>query len=101
MSGDGRGSAIVITVGNEAEASKLCANGLRFGGVPKMVEKYWEAGPSSVCMTCSGIGYDRFGGYGKKLVQCVICAGAHKSENTNVESPDVYQQRERFVYTLF
>lgn len=80
-SGDGRGSAIVITVGNEAEASKLCAKGLRFGGAPKVVEKYWEAGPSSVCMTCSGIGHDRLGGCGDRTVQCAICAGAHKSEN--------------------
>lgn len=39
-SDDERGFAIVITVGNEAEASKLCAKGLRFGGVPKIVEKY-------------------------------------------------------------
>ena len=80
-SGNGRGSAIVITVGNEAEASKLCAKGLRFGGAPKVVEKYWEAGPSSICMTCSGIGHDRLGGCGERPIQCVICAGAHKSEN--------------------
>ena len=79
--GNERGSAIVITVGSEEEVSKLCANGLRFGGVPKVVEKYWEAGPSSVCMTCSGIGHDRLGGCNQRLEQCVICAGAHKSEN--------------------
>ena len=41
-----RGSAIVITVGNEAKVSKLCAKGLRFGGAPKVIKKYWEAGPS-------------------------------------------------------
>ena len=43
-----RGSAIVITVSGESEAKKLCASGLRFGGIVKMVEKYWESGPSSV-----------------------------------------------------
>ena len=79
--GNGKGSAIVITVGNEAEASKLCSKGLRFGGAPKVVEKYWEAGPGSVCMTCSGIGHDRLGGCKERPEQCVICAGAHKTEN--------------------
>lgn len=52
-----RGSAIVITVQGETEAKKLCASGLRFGGVVRVVERYWEVGPSSVCMTCSGIGH--------------------------------------------
>ena len=80
-SGDARGSTIVITIGSEAEALNLCAKGLRFGGAPKVVEKYWEAGPGSVCMTCSGIGHDRLGGCGERSPQCVICAGAHKSEN--------------------
>ena len=79
--GNGKGSAIVITVGSEVEASRLCAKGLRFGGAPKVVEKYWEAGPSSVCMTCSGIGHDRLGGCNERPEQCVICAGAHKTEN--------------------
>ena len=49
---DARGSAIVITFGSEEEVSKLCAKGLVFGVAPKVVEKYWEVGPSSVCMTC-------------------------------------------------
>ncbi len=77
----GRGSAIVITVGNSAEASTLCAKGLRFGGAPKVVEKYWEAGPGSVCMSCAGIGHDRLGECGNRGLQCVICAGDHKTEN--------------------
>ena len=79
--GNKRRSAIVITVGSKEEASKLCAKGLRFGGVPKVVEKYWEAGPSSVCLACSGIGHDRLGSCNQRHEQCVICAGAHKSEN--------------------
>ncbi len=33
---NGRGSAIVITFGNEAGALKLCAKGIRFGGAPKV-----------------------------------------------------------------
>ena len=36
--GNGRSSAIVITVGNEAEASRLCAKKVKFGGTPKVVE---------------------------------------------------------------
>ena len=80
-SGSGRGSAIVITVGNSAEASKLCSKGLRFGGALKVVEKYWEAGPSSVCMSCAGVGHDRWGECRDRAIQCVICAGAHKAEN--------------------
>ena len=80
-SGNGRGSAIVITVGNGVEASKLCSKGLRFGGALKVVEKYWEAGPGSVCMSCAGVGHDRMGECGDRAIQCVICAGAHKVEN--------------------
>lgn len=78
---DGRWFAIVITIGNEADASKICTKGLRFGGSLKVVEKYWKAGPSSVCMTCSGIGHERVGGCGERIAQCVICARPHKSEN--------------------
>lgn len=32
--------AIVITIANKAEVSKLCIKNLRFGGVFKVVEKY-------------------------------------------------------------
>lgn len=39
-SGNGRRSAIVITVGNSTEASRLFSKGLRFGGALKVVEKY-------------------------------------------------------------
>ena len=80
-SGTGKESAIVITVGNSTEASTLCSKGLRFGGALKVVEKYWEAGPSSVCMSCAGVGHDRLGEWGDRSVQCVICAGLHKAEN--------------------
>ena len=91
-----KGSAIVITVGNEADVSKLCAKkGLRFGEAPKVVEKYLEAGPSSVCMTpssvctcttCSGMGHDQLGGCNERPEQCVICTGAHKSKKPSMWS---------------
>lgn len=77
-SGNGRGSAIVITVGSSTKASQLCSKRLRFGGDLKVVEKYWEAGPSSICMSCTGIGHDRLEGCGDRAVQYAIFAGAHK-----------------------
>ena len=77
-SGNNRGSAIVITVANHSEASYLCARGLRFGGALKVVEKFWEAGPGSVCPICCGIGHDRLGNCGQRPTQCTLCAGPHK-----------------------
>lgn len=76
-----RGSAIVITVKGEIETKKLCASGLRFGGLVREIENFWEAGPSSVCMTCCGIGHERMGNCGNRPVQCTICTGAHKIED--------------------
>ena len=57
-SGTGKRLAIVITMGNSTEASTLCSKELKFGGALKVVEKYWEAGPSSVCISCVGVSYD-------------------------------------------
>ena len=74
-----QGSVIVITVSSKNKAKKLCAPGLRFGGVIKVVEKYWESGPSSVCMTCSGIDHKRIGKCGDQMPKCMICAGPHKT----------------------
>lgn len=65
-------------MGNSTEASQLCSKGLRFGGTLKVVEKYWEAGPCSICMSCAEIRHDQLTGCGNKGVQCVIYAGAHK-----------------------
>ena len=68
-------------VKGEAEAKKLCATGLRFGGVIRLVERYWEAGPSSICMTCCGIRHQRMGNCGDRPHKCIICAGPHKVED--------------------
>ena len=84
-SGTGRGSAIVITVGTSEEATKLCSKELRFGGAKKVVEKYWEAGPSSVYMSCAGVDHDRLRECGDRAVQYVICTGAYKAENNRCE----------------
>lgn len=79
--GNRKGSAIVITIENELEVSRLCIKRLRFGRVSKVVEKYWKARSSSIYMTCSGISYDQLGGCNESLEQYVICAEAHKIEN--------------------
>ena len=79
-SGNKQGLAIVITVKEEGEAKQLCASGLRFGGIVRVVERYWEAGPGSVCMTCCGIGHERMGSCGNRVPQCIICSGPHKME---------------------
>ena len=46
-----------------------------------MVEKYWELGPSSVCMTCCGIGHEQMGKCRDRNPRCVIYAGPHKLED--------------------
>ena len=46
-----------------------------------MVEKYWDAGPGLVCMTCCGIGHQRMGSCGGRPQKCIICAGPHKIED--------------------
>lgn len=72
-----RGSAIVITVSNEIDSKRLVASGFRFGGAIKKVEKYWEAGPGSVCMKSCGIGHERQGDCGNRPEKCIMCASAH------------------------
>lgn len=47
----------------------------------KVVEKYWEVGPGSVCLSCAGVGHDRLGECRDRAVQCMICAGAYKVED--------------------
>ena len=45
-----------------------------------MVERYWEAGPGSVCPICYEIAHDRLGKCEERLAKCTICAGPHKLE---------------------
>ena len=78
--GNKRGSAIVITVKGESKANHLCASGFQFGGIVRVVERYWEAGPGSVCMICCGIGHEQMGSCGNRPPQCIICSGSHKVE---------------------
>ena len=68
-------------MGTSKKVSKLCSKRLKFERAFKVVEKYWEAGPSSVCLSCVEIGHDCLGECGAKIVQCVICARAYKAED--------------------
>ncbi len=72
------GSAIVITISNENVAKQLMASGLRFGGAIKKVEKFWEAGPGSVCLRYCEIGHERLERCGDRPKKCVMCAGDHQ-----------------------
>lgn len=78
---NGKRSAIIIIVRNEADISKLCAKRLRFGLAPKVDEKYSEVGSSSICMTYSRIGHNQLGRCNKSLENCVIYTKSHKLKN--------------------
>ncbi len=80
-SGNRRRSAIVITVRNSGETSLLCSKRLRFRRALKVVEKYWEAGPGSVCISYKAVDHYRLGNCGKRAMECVICAGLYKVKN--------------------
>ena len=45
----------------------------------KKVEKYWDAGPGSVCLNCCGIGHERQNSYGDRPEKCIMCAGSHQA----------------------
>lgn len=45
------------------------------------MEKYWEAGLSSVCMTCYSIGHNQIKNCEDQLLKCIIYAGPYKVED--------------------
>lgn len=96
---DKQGSAIVITVKSESEANQLCASGLCFGHVEKKVEKYWEAGPSSVYMTYCGTGHKRMGKYSDWPSRCIIYAGLHKMSKHQCGVLGCSKKLEKSVFT--
>ena len=55
--GNQKGFVIVITVKAKTEAKKLYVSGLCFDKLIRVMEKYWEARQSSVCITCYDIGH--------------------------------------------
>ncbi len=67
-------------VKRESKAKHLCAFRLRFGRIVRVIEKYWEKEPSSVCMICCGIGHERMGNCENRPSQCIICSSFYKVE---------------------
>lgn len=51
-------SAIIITISGKSKVKMLFASRLYFGGQIKIVEKYWESGPSSVYLTYCSINHE-------------------------------------------
>lgn len=58
--------AIVIIVENGTKVSILCAKNLRFEKILKIVEKYWEVGPSLICINCARVGHNHLEKYRDK-----------------------------------
>lgn len=87
-SGNNRGSAIVIIIVNASDAAYLCTKGLRFGGVLKLFEKYWEAGPGSVYLICCGIGQTAQEVVDKSLQNALYVQELISLKNTSVELVD-------------
>lgn len=54
---------MVITVSGEKKVKKLYVLRPQFGGIVKIVEKYWESTLSLVYMTYCRIDYERMGKY--------------------------------------
>lgn len=67
-----------LLVKRESKAKHIYASRLQFRGVVKAVEKYWEVGPSLVCMTCCSISHDRIKNCRNRPLQCIIFTGTHK-----------------------
>lgn len=61
--------------------SKLYSKRLRFEEVLKVVEKYWEAGPGSICVSCVGVGHNCLAKYRNRAIQYVTYTRFHKIEN--------------------
>lgn len=76
-----QGSTIVITISGESGAKKLSASRLQFGGIIKVIKKYWESRPRLVFMTCCEIGHKWKGKCKDQVPQYVICASSCKIED--------------------
>lgn len=54
------------------------ASGLRYGGVVKKVEKFWEAGLGSIYLRWYGIGHKELGICGNRPKKYMMYAGDHQ-----------------------
>ena len=70
---------MVITVSNENLAKQLMTGDFRFRRAVKKVEKFRNAGPRSVCMSCCGIGYEYLEKCRDRPKKCVIYAREHQA----------------------
>ena len=95
-----QGSVIVLTIKGDAKAKKLCESGLQFGGVVRVVERYWEVGPSSVYMICYDISHYQIESCGDRPEKCLICDDSHKVENQQCEVAGLIKEKKRFALTL-
>ncbi|OJD09574.1 hypothetical protein ACJ73_10213 [Blastomyces percursus] len=71
------GASMVITVESLEIAQKICADGLRFGGIRHRADLYWEVGPDAVCPCCCGLGHQSFKACGEREPRCYVCGGPH------------------------
>ena len=46
-----------------------------------MIERYWDAGPGLIYMTCCGIEHQWMGSCRSQPQKSIICAGTHKIED--------------------
>lgn len=72
--------------------------GLRFRGVLKIVEKYWEAELGSICLIYYSISHNHSRSCGQKLAKCTLCAGPHKLKEYKYRGSD-YKIGPRKIYT--
>lgn len=66
---------------SENKAKKLCASGLQFDGVVKVVQKYWELEPSLLSMTFYKISHEQIGKCKNWISKYVIYASLYKIED--------------------
>lgn len=78
--GNYHSSSIVITIVSSFKATHLYTKKLRFGGIFKVIGRYEEAGPRSICPIYYRIDHNWLEKYGEKLAKYTICARSHKLE---------------------
>ncbi|OJD09469.1 hypothetical protein ACJ73_10290 [Blastomyces percursus] len=80
------GASMVTTVESLEIARKICADGLRFGGIRHRADLYWEVEPDAICPCCCGLGHQGFKACGEREPRCYVCGGPHIVQNIAVRS---------------
>lgn len=68
----------MICVKKAAKAKKLYISGLLFRRAVKMVERYWDARPGLVFITCYGIRHQRIESFEDQPQKDIICISPHR-----------------------